>query len=143
MDDGAVVMDTIQIALADTPYANALRDLLLRNGACEVLCVDSPDSNQAGVLVLDPEHLDRLAAPIQYPDRLVLIARNEPRSLARAWEAGVTSVVYDKDPLSTAVLAIMAARLRVSKPQTIPRVSPGSVGSSVVKPGPSTPVKKQ
>ena len=143
MGNGAVMMDTIQIALADTPYANALRDLLLRNGACEVYCVDSPDSNQAGVLVLDPEHLDRLAAPIQHPDRLVLIARNEPRSLARAWDAGVTSVVYDKDPLATAVLAIMAARLRVSKAQTLTRVLPGAQGNAAERPGRSSPIKKQ
>jgi hypothetical protein len=112
-------MDTIQVALADSPYAKALRELLLRNGACEVVCVESPDLDRAGVLVLDTEHLDRLAAPILSPERLVLIARNEPGALSRAWDAGVTSVVYDKDPLATAVLAVMAARLRVSKPQAI------------------------
>ncbi len=110
-------MDTIQVALVDTPYAKALRDLLLRNGGCDVVCVDSPDPDRAGVLVLDTEHLDRLTAPILHPERLVLIARNEPSSLTRAWDAGVTSVVYDKDPLATAALAVMAARLRVSKPQ--------------------------
>lgn len=136
-------MDTIQVALADTPYAHALRELLLRNGACEVLCVDSPDLNQGGVLVLDAEHLDRLAAPIQHPERLVLIARNEPKSLSRAWDAGVTSVVYDKDPLATAVLAIMAARLRVSKSATVTRAVPGLPAKAGEKPGKGPSNKKQ
>ncbi|MEO8658417.1 MAG: hypothetical protein ABI693_08095 [Bryobacteraceae bacterium] len=113
-------MDTIQLALADLPYARALQDLLLRNGGSRVQCVDSPDADLAGVLVLDSEHLDLLATHVVKPERVVLIARNEPRSLAQAWEAGVTSVVWDKDPLSTAVLAIMAARLRISKPPAVP-----------------------
>lgn len=136
-------MDTIQVALADAPYAHALRELLLRNGACEVLCVDSPDLNQAGVLVLDPDHLDRLAGPIQHPERLVLIARNEPRSLSRAWDAGVTSVVYDKDPLATAVLAIMAARLRVSKSATLTRALSGTPANTGEKPAKGPYNKKQ
>ncbi len=110
-------MDTIQVALADMPYALALRDLLLRSGACEVVCVDCPDVDKIGVLVLDPEHLERLVSPIAHPERLVLVARDEPSFLSRAWDAGVTSVVYDKDPLSTVVLAIMAARLRTSRPR--------------------------
>lgn len=113
-------MDTIQVALADKPYATALRDLLVRSGAYQVVCVDSPDLEMQGVLVVDREHLEELPSPVSHPERMVLIARNEPGSLARAWEAGVTSVVYDKDPLATAVLAIMAARLRVSKPQAGP-----------------------
>lgn len=109
-------METIQVAIADSPYASALRDLLIRNGGWEVISVDNPDPEREGVMVLDPEHLERLTFPLQNPDRVVLIARNDPRCLARAWEAGVNSVIFDKDPLNTAVLAIMAARLRIGKP---------------------------
>lgn len=108
-------MDTIQLAIANTPYAAALRDLLARGGEWRVLSVDSPDPNREGVLVLDPEHLERMNLPISHPERVVLIARNEPRNLKRAWEAGVNSVVFDRDPLNTAILAIMAARLHCSK----------------------------
>ncbi|MDX2152416.1 MAG: hypothetical protein SFV54_16880 [Bryobacteraceae bacterium] len=110
-----VVNDTVQLALGNAVYASALRDMLLRAGACEVECVDSPDLNRQGVMVLDCERLERLPQPFAFPERVVLIARDDPSSRSRAWEAGVTSVVYDKDPLATAVLAVMAARLRVRK----------------------------
>ena len=66
-------------------------------------------------MVLDMEHLDRLPQPISSPEREVLIARNDPEEMARAWEAGVHSVLTDRDPMNTAVLAVMAARLRAGK----------------------------
>jgi len=108
-------MEAIQVAISDAAYADALRELLVRNGSPEVLCVDRPNPNWDGVMVLDSEHLDLLPRPIPNPERVVLVARNESDELARAWEAGVTSVITDKDPLNTAVLAIMAARLRTGK----------------------------
>jgi hypothetical protein len=108
-------MDTIQVAIADAPYAAALRELLVRNGSWEVLCVDRPDPDRNGVIVLDSEHLGLLRHPISNPGRVVLIARNDSGDLARAWEAGVNSVITDKDPPNTVVLAIMAARLRAGK----------------------------
>jgi CheY-like chemotaxis protein len=108
-------METIQVAITDAPYAAALRELLVRNGWWEVLCVDRPDPDRDGVMVLDSEHLGLLRQPISNPERVVLIARNDSGDLARAWEAGVNSVVTDKDPLNTVVLAIMAARLRTGK----------------------------
>jgi hypothetical protein len=54
-------------------------------------------------------HLGLLRQPISNPERVVLIAGNDSGDLARAWEAGVNSVITDRDPLNTAVLAIMAA----------------------------------
>jgi hypothetical protein len=110
-------MESIQIAIVDPQYRAALRDMLIRNGAWIVQCVDTPDPLTGGVLVVDAESLERLPLPIIHPERVVLITQNEPSHLARAWDAGLNSVVFDKDPLSTAVLAIMAARLRVSKTQ--------------------------
>jgi len=108
-------METIQVAITDAAYGAALRELLVRNGSWEVLCVDRPDPDRDGVMVLDSEHLGLLRQPISNPERVVLIARNDSGDLARAWEAGVNSVITDKDPLNTAMLAIMAARLRTGK----------------------------
>jgi DNA-binding NarL/FixJ family response regulator len=108
-------METIQVAITDAPFAAALRELLVRNGSWEVLCVDRPDPERDGVMVLDSEHLSLLSQPIPNPERVVMVARNDSDDMARAWEAGVTSVITDKDPLNTAVLAIMAARLRIAK----------------------------
>ena len=112
-------MDTVQVAITNTAYANSIRDLLIRNGAFKVLFVDRPELNRDGVMVLDSEHLELLPSPLPDPERIVLIARNDPQSLTRAWEAGVNSVVYEKDPLNTAVLAILSARLRITKPKRL------------------------
>lgn len=108
-------METIQVAITDTAYSDALRALLARDGEWQVVAVETPDPSREGVLVLDPKHLERIAGPIPRPERVVLITRNEPRYLKRAWEAGVNSVVFEKDPLNTAILAIMAARLEAAK----------------------------
>jgi hypothetical protein len=92
-----------------------LRDLLARNAGWRILSVEAPDLRIEGVVVVDTEALDRLPSVIENPQRVVLITPNEPSHLAKAWEAGIVSVVFADDPMNTAILAIMAARLRVSK----------------------------
>jgi hypothetical protein len=106
-------METIQIAIANSPYAAALRELLSRSGPWEVLCVECPDWTRDGVMVLDPRCFELAPSPLERPERVVLIAPNDPGLFSRAWEAGVNSVVNEKDPIDTAVLAVMSARLRV------------------------------
>lgn len=126
-------METVQVTLNDTRYASALRDLLERNGTRQVRCVEVPDPKQAGVIVVDSEGLGRLPIPLLNPERVVLITRNDPEHLAKAWNAGIRSVVFNEDPLSTAVLAIMAAELRTGKPEprwTASHGSPSPAGSA-------------
>jgi len=108
-------METVQLAIADASYAAALRELLERSGTRQVHSVDVPDPSLAGVIVVDSEVLDRLPFPLLKPERVVLITRNDPQHLSRAWNAGIRSVVFCDDPLNTAVLAIMAAELRLPK----------------------------
>ena len=109
-------METVQLTINDGRYASALQDLLQRNGTVEVRCVEVPNPSEEGVIVVDAEALNRLPRPLSNPERIVLITRNDPQHLAQAWNAGIRSVVFNEDPLSTAVLAIMAAELRVPKP---------------------------
>ena len=108
-------METIQLAIANGNYAAALRDLLMRNAGWKALIVESPDIRSGGVIVLDTGALDSLPSGLPNPERVVLITHNEPQLLARAWEAGIVSVVFENDPMDTALLAIMAARLNVGK----------------------------
>ncbi|HWR50603.1 MAG TPA: hypothetical protein VN428_05825 [Bryobacteraceae bacterium] len=124
------MMDTVQLSIHDAPYAAALRQLLEQNGLHQIRTVDSPDPAQEGVIVVDCGALNRLQLPLANPERVVLITRNEPRHLAQAWNAGIRSVVFCEDPLNTAVLAILAAELRVPKADTrvgAGHVSPGGV----------------
>ena len=70
-------------------------------------------------MVLDEEAFERLPLPLSNPERVVLITRREaqdPQLLAQAWEAGIVSVVSEEDPLSTVLLAIMAAACVLQKP---------------------------
>lgn len=105
-------METIQLAIADAAYRAALRELLERSGVAEVCAVEMPDPGREGVIVVDSLALERLPLPLVRPERVVLITRNEPDQLSRAWNAGIRSVVFCDDPLNTAVLAILAAGLR-------------------------------
>jgi hypothetical protein len=108
-------VETIQIAINDASYRFALQRMLSENVTCDVVCVEQPDEDAGGVVVVDSDHLDRMALPLHRPEGVVLVAHDGPESLARAWDAGVNSVVFDRDPLNTAVLAVLSARLRMVK----------------------------
>jgi hypothetical protein len=110
-------METVQLTIGNASYASALRELLASTGTRDVVSVQAPEPATDGVIVVDSDALDRLPLPFIDPERIVLVTKNDPDHLARAWNAGIRSVVFNEDPLSTAVLAIMAAELRVSKPE--------------------------
>jgi len=109
------MMQTVQLAIADGGYAAALKDALARSCAWHVESVERPDPARKGVLVVDEFAFARQPLPLLHPERVVLISRQDPQLLAQAWEAGIVSIVSQEDPLSTVLLAIMAAALRVAK----------------------------
>jgi hypothetical protein len=108
-------METIQLAIDDRSYSTALREMLLRDGNWDVLCVESPNPAVGGVIVLDRFSLERTPPSMLEAERVVLITRNVPDDLSRAWEAGIVSLVFDNDPVNTVALAIMAAGLRLAE----------------------------
>jgi DNA-binding NarL/FixJ family response regulator len=108
-------MRTIQIAVSDDGYAGDLSRMLGKSGVWEVVRVDLPDAARPGVVVVDGDALERLAAPLANPERVVLVDRGDGVDLDRAFEMGIKSVVSSRDPLDTVLLAIMAARLRASR----------------------------
>jgi hypothetical protein len=121
------VSRTIQLAVADGVYAAALREALSRSCAWRVESVDRPDPSRDCVLVLDEAAFEHLRLPLSHPERIVLITRQDPQLLAQAWDAGLVSVLSQHDPMSTVLLAIMAAALRVAnlgKPDISSGISP-------------------
>ncbi len=106
----------IQLALGDREFSQRLRGALLDEpvfrGWRVDCCLESPDVTQPGVVVVDTVSLDRLGSGIPQPERVVLITQRNPQELARAWDAGIVSVIYEDESLSTAMLAVMAARFR-------------------------------
>lgn len=113
-------MGSIQIALSDTAKADALRVLLARSTHVPVLCVASPNYEDACAVVLDGVRFSAEPGPLAHPDRIVLITTNDPTGLREAWEAGVNSVLTEQDPLNTVVLAVLASCLRSSSARQKP-----------------------
>jgi hypothetical protein len=126
------MMQTVQLSIADGRYASAVREAVARNCAWHIESGPRPDLSQDCVLVLDEAAFARLPLPLTNPERVVLITRKDPQTMAEAWEAGIVSVVSDSDPISTVLLAIMAAALRVAKSSSLSGISPNA--SSVSAP---------
>ncbi len=136
-------METIQLAVANADYAAALKELLLRDGTWEVVCLETPDAARPGVIALDAPALERMQSPPPDPERIVLITPNDPQHLSRAWEAGIASVVFDHEPAATAMLAIMSARLRLPKGKVAAGGLPGQAKGPDLGAGKSHPKAKQ
>jgi len=132
-------MQTVQLAIMDSAYVEALREALLRSGPWHVECVETPKPGERCVLVMDESCLSQVPLPLPYPERIVLLTRKDPANLSHAWEAGIVSLVSPDDPPSTVLLAIMAAALRVPKPQ--PAAPSGGISPS--KPVSTAPISPE
>jgi hypothetical protein len=128
------MMQTVQLSIADGRYAAAVREAVTRNCAWQVDSRPVPDLSQESVVVLDEAAFARLPLPLANPERVVLITRKDPERMAEAWEAGIVSVVSDADPISTVLLAIMAAALRVAKSSSSSGISPNENPASAPLP---------
>ncbi|MCC6859235.1 MAG: hypothetical protein IT158_11775 [Bryobacterales bacterium] len=124
-------MQTVQLAIQDPAYRTALERALFDAGSWQVVAVAAPDSGKGGVIVVDARTLDRYSASLEAPERVVLITRKDPEHLARAWEAGIVSVVFEDEPIGTAMLAIMSAGLR----------APHEPGCGPEAPAPAAPAR--
>jgi hypothetical protein len=135
------MLQTVQLSIGDGTYAAAVREAVARSCAWHVELVERPDPWLNSVLVLDEASFERLPLPLPNPERIVLIARKEPGLLAEAWAAGIVSVVSKDDSISTVLLAIMAAALRVTRFHNAPvpsGISP-SIGSTCESLAPHPP----
>ena len=107
-------MKTVLLAIPDSNYVQALRNLLLRDGAHNVHLVERPDLKLDGVVVIDANSPENLSLLESDPERFVVIARKGTDNLSRIWEAGATHVVFEKDSPTTSQLSIIAAELRLA-----------------------------
>jgi len=121
-------MTTVQLAIQNTEYAQALRNLLLRDGVHNVLLVNAPDLQVNGVVVVDSGSFDDFGRLENCPDRFVVITRKGLDNLSKVWDAGVRHVVFEEDSPGTAQLAVIAAELRLAQP-AIGSASPAGLHS--------------
>src|SRR3954453_17119685 len=130
------MMQAVQLSIAERRYEASIREALARSCAWHIESAAGPDFAPECVVVLDEAAFARLPLPLSNPERVVLITRKDPEMLAEAWEAGIVSVVSDADPISTVLLAIMAAGLRVVKSSSARAISPNpnAISASVAPP---------
>ncbi len=103
--------DRIQVALKDREEAERLRALLLRTCSLRVDLVALPDLLDDGVVVMHSDWLADGAYLLPHPEKVIVVSPRDGRSIEAAWNAGIRTVVYESDPISTLVLAVMAAQL--------------------------------
>ena len=106
-------MKTVQLAIRNPEFSEALRNLLLRDGTHRVYVVERPDMRLDGVVVIGGDSFDDLSLLRTDPERFVVVTRNLPASLSKIWEAGARHVVFEKDSPTTAQLAVIATELRL------------------------------
>jgi len=108
-------MTSVQLAIPNQPYAAALADLLRQDGSRLVAVVDRPDPAVEGIIVMDGTRPENLLLFEAEPERFVVITRKDAALLSRIWDAGVRHVVFEEDSPATALLAVIAAELRVPR----------------------------
>ncbi len=109
-------MKTVQLAIRDSEFTQALRGLLVRDGIHRVQVVERPDLLEDGVVVIDEMRFESLSRRhLKTPERFVVMARMGTDHLLRVWEAGIRHVVFEEDPPKTAQLAIIAAEMRLPR----------------------------
>src|SRR6478672_10089147 len=124
---------TIQLVLSNAVFAKKLKQLLADNGNMPISIREAPTFSK-GVIVLDDKLLASLESPPDFPDRVVLITRNDPAILSHAWDLGIRSVVYNTDSPGTLLLAIMSAWLR------LPKEPPGTLNRRGISPKAPSPL---
>jgi hypothetical protein len=100
----------VQLLVQSEKFARDLTALLKREG-CDVARPGAPDFAGPGVIVADRRALDRYPDLLDNPERVVLIAPNDPNLLSVLWQHNMRSVVFESDPPSTVILAILGTEI--------------------------------
>ena len=103
-------MSMVQLLVQTESYARDLTALLNREG-CNVVRSTVPDFTRPGAIVADRRALERYPVLLDHPDRVVLIAPNDPGFLSLLWQHDMRSVVFDTDPPGTVMLAILGMEI--------------------------------
>ncbi|HLJ45390.1 MAG TPA: hypothetical protein VKU01_05255 [Bryobacteraceae bacterium] len=123
-------MPRVQISIHDQKYAQNLANLLQKDGSHAVVFVEKPDLAIDGIIVVDGNRMENLVFFEAQPERFVVVTRKDANLLARIWDVGVRHVVFEDDAPSTALLAVIAAELRISKDDQKKGVKTGPIASS-------------
>src|SRR5579871_1491351 len=96
----------VQLTLADSDYANDLQKVLLQDGRFEVVITNDPYPDLDSVVVIDAGRWAKLS-PID-PNRVIAVAESGDSY----WQPGVHNLIFKRDSIALAVLAIAAVAIR-------------------------------
>jgi hypothetical protein len=105
-------MNTVQIAIRDRDYAEALRELLIADGNRDVYLVEYPNPSVEGVIVAEPITAPNLSEPDIH--RYVAFTRNIDFGSNPLWRAGVRHLIHADCPPRLGRLAIIAAERKLT-----------------------------
>lgn len=109
-------MTTVQIAIRNRKYANALRDLLAADGHHSVYLMDRPSAAVGGIVVADDALVDRLkGAPGFDFSRFIVFIHRLNFDADRLFAAGVRYVIHADSPPEIGRLIVVAAEKRFSE----------------------------
>jgi len=112
-------MATVQIALNDFEYSNAIKEALHRDGSHRVVITNNPDHLMAGVVVTDLGSWLRVRLNLIDPGRVIVIADQGSAGLHDLWRAGVRFVLFRQNSIAQAVLAISAVAIRLEGEESL------------------------
>jgi len=106
-------MATVQIALNDFEYSNALKEALHSDGRHRVVITNNPAQLTDGVVVTDLGSWLRVRLNLIDPGRVIVIADQGSAGLHDLWRGGVRFVLFRQDSIAQPVLAISAVAIRL------------------------------
>ena len=135
------MMRNVQLSVADAKYAAAVREALCRSCAWHVSSPTCPiHPSRVSWFWMTWRSLC-LFLPLKSEAICPDFTRQRPCCLTHAWDAGVLSVVSPDDPMSTVLLAIMAAWLCECKRNS--KSNPSGISpNSALAPAPIAPQKR-
>jgi hypothetical protein len=102
---------TVQVAIPDPEYADALRNLLSQDGIHRVHLVQKPDVALAGVILVDATELENLSLRPSEQARVIVLVRKGRDDLAKIWNAGVRHVLFQGDSPHSARVVVLGMEL--------------------------------
>ena len=106
-------MTTVQLAISNPDYLRSLRSLLSQDGDHQVVVVDQPDPGVPGLMVVERDLMGGTLDTGEPARFVVITARDAYYHLSQLWQAGFQHVVFERDPPTTAYMAVLSAEMQL------------------------------
>jgi hypothetical protein len=102
------------VAIPDSACADSIRNLLLQDVRRQVHCVERPNFDLPGVIIMDAICVNSFPTVAKEQKRLLVITHRERDDLAKLWDAGVRHVMFYEDPPQWLSMFVLGIELSLS-----------------------------